>query len=116
MTCASCGRRFRPKRSDSRYCAAACRQRAYRARSREDELVRELEATRLRYWRLVDELRRARGQDPTTGEAQWVDVDGNVYMHGELVGRTTSKRPRWASWGLEAAGAPFAPPPGDRIS
>ena len=39
-TCASCGETFTPPRSDGRYCAAACRQRAFRARRarlREDE-------------------------------------------------------------------------------
>ena len=30
--CVSCGRRFRPRRSDAVYCSSPCRQRAYRAR------------------------------------------------------------------------------------
>jgi hypothetical protein len=30
--CVSCGRRFRPTRSDAAYCSSPCRQRAYRAR------------------------------------------------------------------------------------
>ena len=31
--CAQCGEHFEPKRSDSRYCSSACRQKAYRERS-----------------------------------------------------------------------------------
>ncbi len=56
-----------------------------------------------------------------TAEAQFVDVEGNVYMGGptggldpadrRLVGRTTPHRPGWAAWGLEAAGPPPPPPP-----
>ena len=30
--CADCGRTFRPRRADARYCSGACRQRAYRRR------------------------------------------------------------------------------------
>lgn len=30
--CADCGKRFYPKRTDARFCSAACRQRAYRER------------------------------------------------------------------------------------
>ena len=111
MTCGACGRRVKGKRSDARYCSPACRQRAYRARSTEDELVREIEATRLRYWRLTAELQTARGREVMSGEAQFVDEAGRVYMHGEQVGRTTPHRPGWAAWGLEAAGAPWSPPP-----
>ncbi|MEJ7742075.1 MAG: hypothetical protein WKF73_05705 [Nocardioidaceae bacterium] len=52
-----------------------------------------------------------------TEQAQFVDVDGNVYIGGQLVGRTTpttgctcSKcRLGWAVWGLEAAGPPLLP-------
>jgi hypothetical protein len=33
-----------------------------------------------------------------------VDEQGNVFMHGELVGRKEPNRPGWAAWGLEAAG------------
>jgi len=32
--CACCKRKFTPKRTDARYCSAACRQRAYRRRQR----------------------------------------------------------------------------------
>jgi hypothetical protein len=31
-SCAGCGETFTPKRADARYCAAACKQRAYRKR------------------------------------------------------------------------------------
>jgi hypothetical protein len=30
--CADCGKRFYPKRTDAKFCSAACKQRAYRAR------------------------------------------------------------------------------------
>ena len=46
-----------------------------------------------------------------TGEAQLVNEAGEVFMHGRQVGTTTPHRPGWAAWGLEAAGAPFNPPP-----
>jgi hypothetical protein len=29
VACAMCGEKFKPKRSDAKYCSAACRQRAY---------------------------------------------------------------------------------------
>jgi hypothetical protein len=32
-SCAGCGETFTPKRSDARYCSAACKQRAYRRRN-----------------------------------------------------------------------------------
>jgi hypothetical protein len=73
--------------------------------------VREMEATPLHYWRLVRNLELVRGSDVVTGEEQFVDADGNLYMHGELVGRKRPSRPGWAAWGLEAAGRPWSPPP-----
>lgn len=63
--CQVCRTRFAPKRSDARYCSAACRQRSFRARSKEDELVRELEAARRRYWELARTLAIARSAPPS---------------------------------------------------
>jgi hypothetical protein len=34
--CSACGSAFRPKRSDARFCSAACKQKAYRLRAAED--------------------------------------------------------------------------------
>jgi hypothetical protein len=107
----ACGRSFKLRRSDARYCSSACRQAAHRARAKEDDLPREIEDARRRYWRLVDELARSRGVDAVTSQSQLIDKDGNVHMHGELVGKTKPHRPGWAAWGLEAAGPPFRPPP-----
>jgi hypothetical protein len=45
-----------------------------------------------------------------TDEAQFVDVDGTVYMRGVRVGRVEPDRAGWASWSLEAAGPPWSPP------
>lgn len=112
--CKSCGGRFKPARADALYCSNACRQRAHRDRGRLDELERELEATRVRYWRIAAQLARARGVEVgtvLTGEAQSVDEHGNVFMHGIHVGRIDPDKPGWAKWGLEAAGPPFTPPP-----
>ena len=114
--CRTCGRRFKPTRSDTRYCSGACRQRAARARSKLDELDRDIEVTRLRYWALIDEKAIALGASESqvvTDESQHVDQDGNVYMHGRLVAHTEPDRPGWAAWGLEAAGAPWSPPPAE---
>ena len=114
--CAACQRKFKPKRSDARYCSDACRQAAHRARAKEDELEVEIRRARVRYWRLVAELARARGVKPSvmlTNEAQIVDEHGNVFMYGEHVGRKDPHRAGWTAWGLEAAGPPWSPPPND---
>jgi hypothetical protein len=65
-------------------------------------------------WRLVREkaeaLRVSMSQI-VTDEAQFVDGNGNVFMHGKLVGKTGCEvRPGWSSWGAEAAGPPFSIP------
>jgi Bacteriophage Lambda NinG protein len=111
--CATCERKFQPARGDARYCSGACRQRAHRARARSDSLDREIEATRRRYWELLQEraIAQQRGQ-VLSDEAQFVDEEGKVFMHGEMVGRTKPIRPGWSSWGAEAGGAPWAVPPG----
>ena len=114
VTCSVCGRRFKPGRSDARYCTAACRQRAHRARLAGDPTDREIEDARLAYWRLIERRALARGVDESdvnTEQAQFVDVDGRVFMDGHEVGSVTPDRPGWASWGLEAAGPPWSPPP-----
>lgn len=121
VTCSACGRRFKPARSDARYCTPGCRQRAHRARLSGDPTDHEIEEARLTYWRLIKQRALARGVDVSqvvTGEAQYVDGDGNVRMGagpdgvgGRHAGHTTPHRPGWAGWGLEAAGAPWSPPP-----
>jgi hypothetical protein len=40
MRCHGCGRDFRARRSDTRFCSSACRQRAYRDRQAIAKLVR----------------------------------------------------------------------------
>jgi hypothetical protein len=125
--CPGCGERFRPDRADARYCSPACRQRAHRARSEASGLDREIEKARLHYWALVAQKARAHGVDVTkilTDEcSQYVDGDGNVYMGGfpgsgceRLAGRTRPPRPGWRTWGLEAAGPPWTPPPNDQVA
>jgi hypothetical protein len=46
--CDRCGRHFSPRRSDTRFCSAACRQAAYRLRleAAEEEARRAAEAAR----------------------------------------------------------------------
>lgn len=112
--CVACGGKFKPTRSDARYCSGACRQRASRARAKLDGLDREIEAARLHYWSLIAEKAIALGVEPVqvvTGESQFVDAEGNVFMHGSRVGRIEPHRRGWAAWGLEAAGPPWSPPP-----
>jgi hypothetical protein len=111
VKCLVCERRFTPARRDARYCSPACRQRAHRGRSQQDDLHREIEATRRRYWQLVAQLNAHDGDQAVTNLSQLVTENGDVYMHGKLVGQTTPHRPGWAAWGLEAAGPPFMPPP-----
>lgn len=118
--CDTCCKAFAPRRSDSRHCSAACRQRAHRARAKLDTLDREIEAARLLYWKLLYEKAKALGRAPSqivTGECQYVDQDGNVWMGGVLdgtpwrrAGKTTPGRKGWKVLGLEAAGPPWAPP------
>jgi hypothetical protein len=119
-TCSTCRHKFKPKRKDAKYCSAACRQRAHRAREGLDDIDREIEATRLRYWQLIYEKARALGRAPSqivTAEAQYVDQDGNVWLGGVLgggpwrqAGKTTPPRKGWTGLGAEAAGPPWAPP------
>jgi hypothetical protein len=112
LVCVTCGTRFKPKRADAVYCSTGCRQRAYRERQRLDQLERELEAARLRYWEIARRIAVARGEASALGsESQLVDTDGTVYMHGAVVGTTTPHRPGWAAWGLESGGPPHVPPP-----
>ncbi len=106
--CVVCSARFRPARIDARYCSSACRQRAHRSRSAEDELVREIDATRRRYWELVRRLECARA-DAVSAQAQLVDTEGDVYIGGKFVGTQEPFRAGWAAWGLEAARPPFRP-------
>ena len=114
VTCATCRKRFAPARSDARYCSAACRQKAARARGQLIDLDRRIEAARLLYWRLVREKAQALGVEVgfgvMTGESQEVDDQGHVTMHGKIVGKTTPARKGWTVYGLEAAGAPYSPP------
>lgn len=123
VTCATCRKKFRPARRDQRYCSAACRQRAHRARAQVSDLDRAVEAARRAYWSAVAEKAKADGVSMSrvvTAQAQFVDAAGNVFVGGPTgglgpgarhVGHTRPVRPGWASWGLEAAGAPWSPPP-----
>jgi hypothetical protein len=112
--CVTCGRKFISRRADARYCSGRCRQRANRARQTTADIDREIEAARRQYWALVRRKAEARGVSESqilTAEAQLVDGDGRVFMHGRHVGNTTPHRPGWSAWGLEAGGRPFSPPP-----
>jgi hypothetical protein len=112
--CAICHKRFTAKRKDARYCSDACRQRAARSRAKVDDLDRQIHNARVLYWTLISrkaEALDAPMSDVVTGEAQTVDGNGNVFMHGEHVGHTTPHRLGWETWGLEAAGPPWSPPP-----
>jgi hypothetical protein len=83
--------------------------------------VREIESTRRRYWQLVGQLQAHRGEGVLTSLCQVVDTDGNVWANngdqnalfgcGEWVGRIKPRDEGFTAWGLEAAGAPFIPPP-----
>ncbi len=122
--CIVCDQKFQAKRVDAIYCSSTCRQRVRRARKESGDLDRQIEETRRHYWSLVrlkaEASNRAVSQ-VLTDKAQFVDENGNVYMGGKglpgmgkgrrLVGKTTPHREGWASWGLEAAGPPFSPPP-----
>ena len=113
--CAACGRKFAPTRRDSRYCGPACRQRAYRARARGDDIDRRIDEAKRLYWSLIREKVEGTGRDPEqvmTDEAQFVDERGNVFLRGKLVGKKIPDRRGWASWGLEAGGRAFSPPTG----
>lgn len=119
--CVACELSFNLRRKDARYCSAACRQSAARARAGRDSLSREIDEAKARYWALVLQQAQARvvaESDVMTEQAQFVDSDGRVYIGGKLVGRRgrdpdcrcSHCRLGWATWGLEAAGAPFASP------
>jgi hypothetical protein len=120
--CVTCRKTFRPARRDARYCSGRCRQAAHRARTDADDLDREIEAARLRYWELIAQKAKALGRsrsDVLTGESQYVDLDGTVYVGGVLGGGECRRlagrlpgpnRAGWTDWGLEAAGPPWAPP------
>ena len=115
--CVTCQRKFVSHRADARYCSGRCRQRANRARQTCTDIDRAIQTARRHYWDLVRRKAEARGvplSQVLTGEAQTVDEQGNVFMHGQPVGTTTPGRPGWTRCGLEAAGPPFLPPPWDR--
>jgi hypothetical protein len=115
--CVTCGHKFIAHRSDARYCSGRCRQRANRARQESTDLDLQIEAARRQYWTLVRRKAAAQGvslSQVLTHEAQTVDPDGRVFMHGVQVGTTRPPRPGWTTWGLEAAAAPFKPPPGKK--
>lgn len=116
-----CGAKFQPRRLDAKYCKPACRQRSHRARAGVSELDREIEETRVHYWKLIAQKAHALGRarlQIVTDESQYVDADGNVFVGGvlggggwRLAGRTAQPhRQGWSAWGLEAAGPPWAPP------
>ena len=51
------------KRADARYCASACRQRAFRSRTEDSAaLAQEIEVQRRRYWALVAKFAVVRGE------------------------------------------------------
>jgi hypothetical protein len=107
--CAACGAKFKAARKDKRYCSGRCRQRALRARdNQQDDLLREIEETKRRYWELVDCYREATGRMPI--QTQFVDEHGNVFIGNRLVGRSRLHEVGWAFWGNEAAGPGFSPP------
>jgi len=118
--CVVCERPFRPHRRDARYCSSKCRQRAHRCRVSTTDIDRRIEATRLEYWKLIAEKAAALGRHRSnilTGESQYVDEAGNVFVGGVLggggwrfAGRIEAGWAGWTAWGLEAAGPPWAPP------
>jgi hypothetical protein len=120
VRCCVCSKRFNPGRRDARYCSPACRQQAHRARAQQDDLRREIEATRRRYWQLVNLLHAHDGK-VASHLSQVVDTDGNVFAYdgnpkafmgcGQWVGQIEPSRAGFTGWGLEAAGPPFSPPP-----
>jgi hypothetical protein len=110
VKCVACGAKFVPVRRDSRYCSGACRQRAHRARATVDDIDRRIHEAKVLYWSLIREKAEATGKD-VGPDPQFVDVNGNVFIRGKLVGQKAPFRPGWAAWGLEAAGPPFSPPP-----
>jgi hypothetical protein len=115
--CITCERAFIAHRADAHYCSGRCRQRANRARHTSADIDQQIEATRRLYWDLVRLKAEARGVSVSqilTDEAQDVDEQGHVFMHGRHVGTTTPPRAGWSTWGLEAAGQPFSPPPYNR--
>lgn len=110
--CVTCDKKFTARRADARYCSGRCRQRANRARQTTADIDLAIEAARLQYWSLIQQKAAAMGATVSqvmTTEAQTVEADGTVYMHGCRVGRTTGRH-GWTRWGLEAAGPPFQPP------
>jgi hypothetical protein len=111
-TCVVCERKFTPSRRDAAYCSAACRQRAARSRAEIEDIDERITQARRLYWSLIrqkaEALRKSMSQ-VVTGESQTVDAEGNVFMHGKLVGKVQG-RPGWTSWGIEAAGPPFSIP------
>jgi len=114
--CATCEKKFKSRRADAHYCSGACRQQAHRLRttgSTLENLDQEIDRARHRYWALIAIKAHTLGigrVEVLSGESQWVDEAGNVFMRGVLVGHVTPARPGWTSWGLEAAGPPYAPP------
>lgn len=74
----------------------------------------------MHYWALIARKAEARGVEVSrilTDEAQYVDLDGNVWAGfpgapgARLLGHTSRCRDGWAGWGLETAGPPWIPPP-----
>jgi hypothetical protein len=113
--CVSCEKSFTAKRRDARYCSAKCRQRATRARAGADDIDQAIDRAKSTYWGLVRRKAEAQGVSVSqviTGEAQYVDAAGNVFVRGRHVGHTSPHPagPQWSSWGLEAAGLPWSPP------
>lgn len=124
-TCVICNAKFRPRRADARYCSARCRQKAQRARDNSGDmgtLDHRIEAARLEYWSLIAQkahaLGRSRSQILSASEAQYVDLDGHVWVGGVLgqaggwrcAGKIVQSRAGWERWGNEAAGPPWASP------
>ena len=110
--CATCGKSFKATRRDARYCSGRCRQRALRARAQQDELRIEIEKAKRANWVAVRRYAEALGvpdSEVLTGEAQFVDEAGNVWIRGQLAGHKEPDRDR-AVHGLEAAGPPWSPP------
>ena len=88
------------------------------------DIDQKIEAARLKYWSLIKQKAEGLGitkSEVLTGQAQFVDEKGNVYMgakpgqmanhNSKLVGKTAPPRAGWCAWGLEAAGPPFSAPP-----